>query len=215
MGSDNKFCLKWNDYEQKITSSFRDIRRDSEFFDVTLCCNNGEDIIQAHKLILAACSPLLKKILNLQANQIQPFLYLKGVGIKELEAILNFMYYGEANVEQDLLDNFLTLAEELEVKGLTADTQPVPTPRIEKKTEKKSVKRPHVPPPPQPQVVDHQPKNSTPVKPPARKRPKSYDDSEIELHEPPMNDVTADDDYVDVEVEEFDEFSEYEQYEDG
>ena len=30
-----------------------------------------------------------------------------------------------------------------------------------------------------------------------------------------MNDVTADEDYVDVEVEEFDEFSEYEQYEDG
>ena len=115
--SDNKFCLKWNDFEQKISSSFRDIRRDSEFFDVTLCCNNGEDIIQAHKLILAACSPLLKKILNLQANQNQPFLYLKGVGIRELEAILNFMYYGEANVEQDLLDNFLTLAEELEVKG--------------------------------------------------------------------------------------------------
>ena len=35
-----------------------------------------------------------------------------------LEAILDFLYFGEANVFQDHLDSFLTLAEDLKVKGL-------------------------------------------------------------------------------------------------
>ena len=34
------------------------------------------------------------------------------------------MYHGEVNVAQDSLNNFLAVAEELAVKGLTTDTRP-------------------------------------------------------------------------------------------
>merc|ERR1712020_727018 len=57
-------------------------------------------------------------------NQQNPFLYLKGIRLKELQAVLNFMYHGEVNVAQDSLNNFLAVAEELAVKGLTTDTRP-------------------------------------------------------------------------------------------
>ena len=99
------------------------MRDDSEFFDVTLCCDNGTDLVQAHKVILAACSPLFRKILAHQKNQQNPLLYLKGIRLKELQAVLNFMYHGEVNVAQDSLNNFLAVAEELVVKGLTTDSQ--------------------------------------------------------------------------------------------
>merc|ERR1711936_1322815 len=122
MGSDN-FCLRWNDFESNISTSFRELRDDSEFFDVTLCCDNGTDIVPAHKVILAACSPLFRKILAHQKNQQNPLLYLKGIRLKELQAVLNFMYHGEVNVAQDSLNNFLAVAEELAVKGLTTDSQ--------------------------------------------------------------------------------------------
>jgi len=124
MGSSDNFCLRWNDFESNISTSFRELREDSEFFDVTLCCDNGTDIVPAHKVILAACSPLFRKILSRQKNQQNPFLYLKGIRLKELQAVLNFMYHGEVNVAQDSLNNFLAVAEELAVKGLTTDSKP-------------------------------------------------------------------------------------------
>ena len=37
----------------------------------------------------------------------------------DLQAVLDFNYYGEVNVAQEELNSFLEVAEELEVKGLT------------------------------------------------------------------------------------------------
>ena len=57
-----KFCLKWNDYESNLSKSFDEIRKEKDFFDVTLVC---EDIqIEAHKLILGACSTFFKNVLR-------------------------------------------------------------------------------------------------------------------------------------------------------
>ena len=125
MGSSDKFCLRWNSYESNISSSFRELREDSEFFNVTLCCDNGIDIVQAHKVILAACSPFFRKILSHQKSQQNPFLYLKGICLEDLQAVLEFMYHGEVNLEQDSLNNFLSVAKELAIKGLSVDTKPI------------------------------------------------------------------------------------------
>lgn len=144
MGSSDNFCLRWNDFESNISTSFRELREDNEFFDVTLCCDNGVDLVQAHKVILAACSPLFRKILAHQRHQQNPLLYLKGIRLKELQAVLNFMYHGEVNVAQDSLNNFLAVAEELAVKGLTTDSQPgVSDARKKAVVKRKSV--PHTP----------------------------------------------------------------------
>ena len=50
-----------------------------------------------------------------------PFIYLKGVKSSELEYIVDFLYFGEASLEQDELNNFLETAQELEIKGLQSD----------------------------------------------------------------------------------------------
>ena len=124
MGASENFYLRWKDFQSNISSSFRELREDSEFFDVTLCCNNGTDIIQAHKVILAACSPFFRKILNHQKTQQNPLLYMKGICLSDLQAILNFIYHGEVNVSTESLNNFLALAEELAIKGLSSDSKP-------------------------------------------------------------------------------------------
>ena len=46
--------IRWQDYEANLGSGFRELRKDNEFFDVTLCCDNGVDKVQAHKLILVS-----------------------------------------------------------------------------------------------------------------------------------------------------------------
>jgi len=115
--SSEKFCLKWNDFEANISTAFREIRDDKDFFDVTLACENDEQI-SAHKVILSACSPFFRNILRRNQHQ-HPLLYLKGVKYSELLSVLNFMYHGEVNVAQEELNDFLSIAEELRVKGLT------------------------------------------------------------------------------------------------
>ena len=48
-----------------------------------------------------------------------PFIYMRGVKSEDLVAIVDFLYYGEAELDEDNLDAFLALAEELKVTGLT------------------------------------------------------------------------------------------------
>jgi len=115
MGSE-KFCLRWNDFESNISGAFRELRDDKDFFDVTLACDDEQ--IQAHKMILSACSPFFRNILRRNPHQ-HPLLYLKGVKYTDLQSVLNFMYHGEVNVAQEELNSFLAVAEDLRVKGLT------------------------------------------------------------------------------------------------
>ena len=114
--SSEKFCLKWNDFERNISLSFREIREENDFFDVTLACDDKQ--IRAHKLILSACSPFFKDVLRKNPHQ-HPLLYLRGIKFRDIQSILQFMYHGEVNVAQEDLNSFLSISEELKVKGLT------------------------------------------------------------------------------------------------
>jgi len=116
-----KFCVQWNEFEKDISSAFRHIREDKDFFDITIACE--DDQIEAHKVILSACSPFFKKVLRRNKHQ-HPLLYLKGVSYRDMEAVLNFMYHGEVNIAQDDLNSFLQVAEDLSVRGLTQQSYP-------------------------------------------------------------------------------------------
>jgi len=139
MSSNEKFCLRWNDFETNVSSAFRELREEKDFFDCTLSCGTRQ--LQAHKLILSACSPFFKEILKLNPHQ-HPLLYLKGVNFNDLMAVLNFMYHGEVNIAQEELNSFLAAAEDLQVKGLTQNensqvkTKPPDTKLYSAKTQK-------------------------------------------------------------------------------
>lgn len=112
-----KFCLKWNEFQSNVATNLRQIRDDRDFFDVTLACE-GEDQVEAHKVVLAVCSPFFRSVLQRNRHD-HPLIYLKGVSFMNLTAVLNFMYHGEVNVAQEDLNNFLQLADELKIKGLS------------------------------------------------------------------------------------------------
>jgi len=148
MGSE-KFCLRWNDFESNISSAFRELRDDKDFFDITLACDDEQ--IQAHKVILSACSPFFRNVLRRNPHQ-HPLLYLKGVKYTDLQSVLNFMYHGEVNVAQEELNSFLAVAEDLKVKGLTQNQSQAENTKTES----------HNPPPKAPQQI------KTIHRPPAR-----------------------------------------------
>ena len=115
MTASEQFCLKWNDFQKNVSSSFKEIRK--EFCDVTLVSEDYTKI-EAHKVILAASSSFFRGLLN-QSKHPHPLLYLRGVKGCHLSSVLDFMYLGEVEISQEELNNFLKVAEELELKGLT------------------------------------------------------------------------------------------------
>ena len=112
-----KLCLQWNDFKENVSSAFGELRGDRELTDVTLASEDGQQM-EAHKVILAASSPFFMQLLKKNKHG-HPLIYMRGVKFEDLAAIVDFLYLGEANVNQDRLDNFLSLAEELKLKGLT------------------------------------------------------------------------------------------------
>jgi len=169
-----KFCLRWNDFESNISTAFRELRDDKDFFDVTLACDDEQ--IQAHKVILSACSPFFRGVLRRNPHA-HPLLYLKGVKFTDLQSVLNFMYHGEVNVAQEELNSFLAVAEELRVKGLTQNNQGGGSSSSSSKKESFSTA-------PRPQAAA--PRLPDPVPPPKKPRPTAapsysgHDDDDIQ-----------------------------------
>ena len=117
---DEKLCLKWNDFQEYLLSSFGELRSDNDFTDVTLACEDQS--VKAHKVILSACSPFFKKLLKTHSHP-QPLIFMRGIKAYELVAVMDFFYQGEANIFEDQLERFLALAEELELKGFSGGTE--------------------------------------------------------------------------------------------
>ena len=115
-----KLCLKWNDYQENIKSVFGNFREDKDFNDVTLVCEDGQQV-EAHKVILASSSPFFQKLLGRNRHP-HPLIFMRGLKFDDLLAILDFLYRGEANVVQENLDSFLVIAEELKLRGLMGKT---------------------------------------------------------------------------------------------
>jgi len=112
-----KYCLKWNDFTLNLSSAFNELRDDEDFFDITLLTEESE--IRCHKLILGACSPHFRAIIKRLSAIQNPAIYLRGVRHEDIKNILEFMYLGEVSVSQADLDSFLSVAQDLCIKGLT------------------------------------------------------------------------------------------------
>ena len=117
MASTEKFCLKWNDFHDNIATTYTDIRKTGDFTDVTLACEDDQQV-EAHRVILSACSPYFMKVLR-KSKHPHPIIYMRGLKAKDLMAIFDFIYQGEATIYQKDLERFLFLAQELQLKGLS------------------------------------------------------------------------------------------------
>ena len=120
--ADEKLCLKWNDFQNIVQTSLGELRRSRDFIDVTLACEDMS--INAHKIILSSCSPFFKRLLRAHTNP-HPLIFMRGTKSRDLEAIVDFIYLGEANIFQEQLETFLALAEELELEGLSGNPEEV------------------------------------------------------------------------------------------
>ena len=120
MVSSDKFNLKWNDFQLNIKDIFKNVRKEENLFDVTLICE--DEIWKAHKLVLAASSDFFRNIFR-KCNLENTVIVLKSSNQSQMSLLLDFIYNGEVQVEQEKLNEFLEAASDLKLKGLSYPEQ--------------------------------------------------------------------------------------------
>ena len=113
---DEKFCLRWDEFQSNVSKYFNKLRNENDFFDVTLVSDDQKQI-SAHKVVLSSCSEYFKNVLK-QNKHPHPLLCLEGISFKDLSNILDYIYNGEIKLYQRDLDSFVTIAERLKLEGL-------------------------------------------------------------------------------------------------
>ena len=68
--------------QKDISSTFGDLREDKEFTDVTMACQDGQQV-KAHKVVLIASSPFFLNILKRNKHS-HPLIYMRGVKSENL-----------------------------------------------------------------------------------------------------------------------------------
>ena len=109
-----------NQFENHSKRILSDMINSNEFTDVTFVCDEQKQI-SAHKSIVSSCSPVLKTIIRSNPHP-NPLIYLRGINYLDLQAVLQYMYLGEVNIPEERLTEFLNLAKEFSIIGLTDNT---------------------------------------------------------------------------------------------
>jgi len=152
--------FQWNNYTTSWGPAIRDLRVSGMFHDLTLVTSDNQ-LVTAHKMVLAACSAFFKGLLSsLPLQTTGPLhpavLYMRGVTGPTLLKLLDFMYNGEVNVEHAFLKEFLQVGEDLRIEGLceknvagklTNDTVVVPPVPIKKEEKENKLQINNKPPP--------------------------------------------------------------------
>ncbi|XP_050533109.1 protein tramtrack, beta isoform-like [Daktulosphaira vitifoliae] len=111
-----QFCLRWNNHQNTLISVFDSLLESGSLVDCALAAEG--QCMNAHKVVLSACSPYFAMLLNQHFDK-YPVLILKDVTYQELRSMMDYMYRGEVNITQEQLGSFLKAAESLQIKGLT------------------------------------------------------------------------------------------------
>ena len=112
----DKRSQTWRNYSEHLESMMKELMVNEDFADVTLVTEDKK-CLKANSHVLSACSPVLKEIFNNEKYS-RTIMYLRGIQFSEMEAILQFIYLGEATFQEERTTEFLAVGRSLEIKGL-------------------------------------------------------------------------------------------------
>ena len=131
-----KFALTWDEFQPKMAGRFESLLQSREFSDVTLVSKDNTRM-KAHKVILGSGSTFFSEVLSHMKDHPHPLIYLMGVEVEVLEAIMSFLYLGQVEVKQEMIQDFMKTATELQIDGLHSKD-------LEVVAEKEETKRPFI-----------------------------------------------------------------------
>merc|ERR1712129_627259 len=103
--------IQYGEFQAELASSYAGLSQDTAFTDVTLACEDGS-MLEAHRLVLATSTTFFLKVLGTVRHP-HPLVYMRGLPSSSLSSLLDFLYLGEARVEEEEVEEFLAMGEEL------------------------------------------------------------------------------------------------------
>ena len=111
-----KISLTWQTFSDHLKGMMKELMKNDDFADVTLVTEDRKHI-KAHKNILSVHSPVFKDIMKLDQSA-KTIIYLKSINFSEMQSIMQFLYLGEARLDEERVKEFLDVAKSLEIKEL-------------------------------------------------------------------------------------------------
>ncbi|XP_076255945.1 uncharacterized protein LOC143193556 isoform X4 [Rhynchophorus ferrugineus] len=112
----DKVCLKWDSHHTNMQSAFPSLLLKEQYVDATLV-SEGKTL-KCHRIILSSCSPYFEEVLSGISPLQHPVLFMKDIPFWILKALCDFMYAGEVHILQEHLQDLITAANALKIKGL-------------------------------------------------------------------------------------------------
>ncbi|XP_043241094.1 protein bric-a-brac 1-like [Amphibalanus amphitrite] len=185
MGSTQQFSLKWNKYQRNWDNYLSKLLNNHMFSDVMVACDG--QVFQLHRIVLASCSSYFEKTLqNIPAKE-TPIVMLSEITELEMRTLIEFMYCGEATIDQSQLEALLKAAERLQIKGLVksdADEELSDDAEDRDSAERRRPERPE-PEPEEPDGSESGPESPEPAPEPERRR------SVLDTPPPPLQPLSA------------------------
>ena len=103
---------------QNTDYDFHSFHKNPRFSDVIMITDDF-DAIQGHKLMLSQASPLLDKLMMFN----NPLIYLRCVKSEVLKMILEYIYTGSVRLKEDQINTFITVSQELKIRGFRSKTE--------------------------------------------------------------------------------------------
>ncbi|CAL4118795.1 unnamed protein product, partial [Meganyctiphanes norvegica] len=110
-----KLNLKWDNHKTNFFEFLKNQREKSNYTDATLAVEGK--FYPVHKLVLSSCSEYFSDIFE-RTNCKSPVIVLKDVPSHDIEALLDYMYLGEVDINRKNLKSLLKTAECLRITGL-------------------------------------------------------------------------------------------------
>ena len=112
----------WPSHSDSLIDSIYETMTKECFTDATLVCMDSSELksLKVHKVILAACSPILAKLF--EENKENHPLEFEGIQYKDLKCVIDFMYAGQTVVPIDRKQHFLSIAKCFRIEVLCNKT---------------------------------------------------------------------------------------------
>ncbi|GLG94059.1 Zinc finger protein chinmo [Gryllus bimaculatus] len=112
--------VSWKGYTSELATVYKNLLDDNFLVDCTIFAEG--QALKAHRLVLSACSSYFHMLFHEEPAK-HPFIVLVDVTFDTLKAVIDFMYQGETQIPEGNFQAFLTLAQSLQIKSLSALTQ--------------------------------------------------------------------------------------------
>jgi len=103
-------------FGSQLAGRFRDLLAGQDFHDVTLVAEDGA-LTRAHRVVLSGGSKFFLHLLP-SLHTSHPVIFLKDISSSSLTSLLQLVYTGQVEVEEENLQAFIMAARVLKVQGM-------------------------------------------------------------------------------------------------